>query len=270
MTEPTISDFRQLVVAIRYQFQYYLRTSRFIVLLLLNLSILTAVFAALLYFVGKSTLASGGSAAGYLVLSLSFLGITIFLDAAMLGGDAISADFGARTGYYTLVLPVRRSILFFGRFTAATLATCVLVTAYVGYSTVQALYIYGTAPGLEILATLGIAFVFTAAVMGLAFFFSSLVKTPAISIVLTVLVLYIILPIAVEIVTALSTQNPWWSLTSVEPAIPLPFGHTGFALFGGAEMWVPTLAQAFGIMLGYLAAFVAIGYLIYEFKESTG
>lgn len=268
MTEPTVSDQDQLRTAVRYQFQSYLRTNRFLVLVLLTLAILSIFFGIEALYVGKSAVTARGDALAFMAFTSTFLGFAIYLSAALLGGDAISGDFGARTGYYTLVLPIRRVVLFLGRFLAAIFATIVVILIYFAYALIQTLYFYGTVPGIEVLESLGFAILFASAAMGLAFFFSSLTKSPAISIVLTVLVFFILLPIAVEIVDGLTSLNPWWSLTSAVNLITLPYGAAARGLLAGA--WVPTYAQGLGIMVGYLAAFTLVGYFLYEYKESSG
>jgi ABC-type transport system involved in multi-copper enzyme maturation permease subunit len=233
-------------------------------------AILSIFFGIEGLYVGKDTVVKRATDLSFMAaLTYPFLGFAIYLAAALLGGDAISGDFGARTGYYTLVLPLRRVVLFLGRYLAAILATIVVILIYYAYALVQTVVFFGTVPGLETLQSLGIALIFAAAAMGLAFFFSSLTKSPTISIVLTVLVFFILLPVAVGIVSGLTDLNPWWSLTSAVTLITLPFGEAarGGALAG---MWIPTYAQGIGIIMGYLAAFTLVGYFLYEYKESSG
>jgi ABC-2 type transport system permease protein len=268
MTEPLIPDGDQLVTATRYQLQFYLRTLRFLVLLGLIVAIpLIATFVES-HYVGISTLRATETPSVFVANTAAFFGEIVVIIAALLGGDAISTDFGARTGYYTLVLPVRRRILFLGRYLAAVLSSWVLTLIWFAAVLLACAYFFHAVPAEGTVGAVGIAFLYAAATMGLAFFFSSLSKSPSVSIVLTFLILLIALPIVTSIISGVANIEPWFSLTYASDAITLPLVTTAHIGVGGA--YFPTLGEGLAIMVVYLAAFLLVGYVLYEFKESTG
>ncbi|MGI0151008.1 MAG: ABC transporter permease, partial [Thermoplasmata archaeon] len=231
MTEPVVSDLAQWQIAVRYQLRAYLRTYRFLVLFALVVAVQLLGFVVLYHYVGPAQVASGGDVGGFLSGLFSFLTDFVYLSAALLGGDAISTDFSGRTGYYILPLPIRRRILLLGRYTAAAATTLLIAALYIFGATLIAQYFFGTVPVAALLESSLLAFLFVGAAMALAFFFSSLVKSPMLSILLTVLVLLIALPIVTSIVASTAGVAPWFSLEFAGEAIVQPI--TGVPLAAG-------------------------------------
>jgi ABC-2 type transport system permease protein len=276
MTEAVLADERQLLVAVRYQLQSYLRTYRFVALVAIVLALGTLVFSVLAYLAHNGTITIGSDSSVFLAGAggsniLGLLGTIVYFAAALLGGDAISTDFGARTGYYTLVLPVRRRILLAGRYIAAVLTTFLVALLYYVFAIAMDLYFTGGLPVGPVIESMLITLLFCAAAVALAFFFSSLVKTPALSILLTVLMFFVILPIITSVVAAVAQIEPWFALnyaeaTITEPIVPLAhrIGEGRLATFQ------PYLGEGLAIMAAYLVISLLFSYLIYEYKESTG
>lgn len=268
MTEAMVPDLRQLAVAFRYQLQSYLRTSRFLAMVVLVMVVGGALWAVVAYLVHVGTITQVGDASGVLASFLFFLAVIIYFSAALLGGDAISTDFGSRTGYYTLVLPIRRRILLAGRFLAAVGATVVVALIYYLFAIGADLYFNGTVPVGPLFESIAIAVLFCAAAVALAFFFSSLLKTPAFSILFTVLMLFVFFPILSGIITSFAQTEPWFALTYsaaaiTEPIVSMPHrvGPSGFS---------PYIWEGLVIMAAYLVVFTLLSWLIYEFKEVSG
>ncbi|MHB8351528.1 MAG: ABC transporter permease [Thermoplasmata archaeon] len=269
MTEPMLSDLAQWQIALRYQFRSYLRTYRFVALVATILIVQVAIFVILAHYAGADAFASNGDPSTFISGLLTFLADFIYLSAALLGGDAISTDFGGRTGYFVLVLPVRRATLLLGRFVAATLATVLITAIYILGVALTTQYFFGTVPVTPLLETALIAFLFAAASVALAFFFSSLVKNSMLSILLTVIVLIVALPIVTSILEAAAQVTPWFSLVYAGGAITEPLtGIPNGLSMGGVVL--PTVAQAALIMVAYLFVFFGLSYLFYQFKEATG
>ncbi len=266
MTEPVLSDLAQWQVAFRHQFRSYLRTYRFAALVGTILVVQIAIFAIILHYVGVGAVASGGHSAAFVVGLFTFLADFIYLSAALLGGDAISTDFGGRNGYFVLVLPVRRAVLLLGRFAAAVLATVLITAIYILGVALTTLYFFRTIPTTPLLETALLAFLFAAASVALAFFFSSLVKNSMLSILLTVIVLIVALPLLTSILADVAQVTPWFSLVYAGGVITEPLvAATSTGLVAPA-----TIPQGVAIMAAYLAGFFALSYLFYEFKEVTG
>ena len=272
MTEAIISDLRQLGVAVRYQVQSYLRTYRFLALVILTILIVTILFVVLYEVVTPTTVvANNQGPANFLDSSIGFVSDLVFLSAALLGGDAISTDFGARTGYYTLVLPIRRRVLLLGRYLGAWASACAIVVVYYVGESLTTAYFFGGLPGAALVGSLGLAFLYCAAAVALAFFFSSVVKTPAFSIVLTFVLLFIALPIIDTVIALSSNVEPWFSLSYAGGILQLPFVNHPHTTGGVAfTSYFPTLGEGMAIMGAYLAVGLVLAAIIYEFKESSG
>ncbi|MCI4345143.1 MAG: ABC transporter permease [Thermoplasmata archaeon] len=275
MTEAVLPDERQLLVAVRYQLQSYLRTYRFFAMVGIVLALGTIVFSVFAYLQGNGTIRLTSDSSAFLAGPggpgvLGFLATIVYFSAALLGGDAISTDFGARTGYYTLVLPIRRRILLLGRYIAAVLTTFLIALLYYIFAIAMDLYFTGGLPVGPVIESMLVALLFSAAAVALAFFFSSLVKTPALSILLTVLMFFVILPIITGVVSAIANIEPWFALNYAEVAITEPIVSLPHRLEGPLAAYQPYLWEGLVIMAAYLVVCLLLSYVIYEFKESTG
>jgi ABC-type transport system involved in multi-copper enzyme maturation permease subunit len=268
MTELVITDSRQLLVGFRYQLQSYLRTSRFLAMVIFVIVVGSALFGVVAYLVHSGQASAPTDSSAFLAGFLTFLAIIIYFSAALLGGDAISTDFGSRTGYYTLVLPIRRRVLHLGRYLAAVAATCAITVLYYVFAISADIYFTGTVPAGPLVESILIAFLFGAAAVALAFFFSSLVKTPAFSILLTVLMFFVFLPIIGGIITSETNIEPWFSLTYAAAAISEPIVAVPHRT--GLLGYSPYIWEGLVIMAAYFVVFTVVSYVIYEFKEVSG
>ncbi|MCI4335559.1 MAG: hypothetical protein L3K04_08050 [Thermoplasmata archaeon] len=269
MTEPVLSDGRQLLIATRYQLQSYLRTYRFLAMIIFVIVVGSLLFGVLSYLVHSGRISAPSDSSTFLVGYLTLLALIVYFSAALLGGDAISTDFGARTGYYTLVLPIRRRVLLLGRYGAAVLATFLVAVLFYVFAVASDIYFTGSVPVAGLLGSIAVTLLFCAAAVALAFFFSSIVKTPALSILLTVLMLFVFLPLVVTLITAEANIEPWFSLTYAAAAISEPIVSVPHeAAFGGG--FSPYLWEGLVIMAAYLVVFLLFSYIVYEFKESSG
>jgi len=269
-------DSVQWWTVVRRQLQFYLRTWRFVGLLLF---ILAVSFATLGFQIAYHN--SGASGVGnYLygaVESVATFGVII---GAFMGGDAIAMDFGTGTGYYVLVLPVRRIVLLLGRYTAAFLATFALALVYYAMVLTGATWFYGISsiPWSDLVASLGITALFVLAVLAAAFLFSAFFRSPAISIVVTILILFLAFDI-VDGVLSVTSIEPWFSLLYAGQASALVFqGQPHLTvthlMAGGRSItisaWTPYIWEGIAIMLGYIVVCLALSAVIYEAKESKG
>jgi ABC-2 type transport system permease protein len=270
------SDFDQWVTAVRHQFRFYLRTWRFVGLLAF---VLLVVVAFLVVTIVKDQAAT--SAATYLDAAVSNLSIFGIIIGAFIGGDAIAMDFGSGSGYYLLVLPARRVVFLLGRFTAAFVLTLGLIAIFYLFPIAGAIHFYGVAalPGGELAESFGIAVLFGLAVLATAFFFSSLFRSPAISMVVTILALFLGFLFVDGIVGSSLNVEPWFSLLYAgdaigEPLVALPH-HTSMTTQFGMRMittytWEPFIPEGVEILAAYFVVFLVLSAVLYSLKESKG
>ncbi len=269
------SDTVQWMSTVRRQLTFYVRTWRFVGLLAFVL-LVTVAFTALSIAEGSG----GSSARDYLYGAISNLPTFGIIIGAFIGGDAIAMDFGSGTGYYVLVLPVRRLVLLLGRYVAAFLAAFALILVFYAISLVGAVYFYGfgAMPWGDLGYSIGLAALFALATLSTAFFFSSFFRSPAISMVVTILVLFLAF-LFIDGILAITSVEPWFSLPYAGGAIAEPIlGHPHLVVQHATSgrqtitihAWVPYVWEGAAIMASYFAAFLAISATIYQYKESKG
>ncbi|HZY70193.1 MAG TPA: ABC transporter permease [Thermoplasmata archaeon] len=279
MTRAPITSVEQWWIAFRYQLRFYLRTYRFLGLLLFVVLIGVAVLALQIHAGGPGV--SGPSAsnrdAQYLANSLSEMSTVLILVGAFLGGDAIATDFGTGAGYFVLVQPIKRPTILAGRYAAAFVATAVIAVVYYLLVLVGAVYFFGVAPipGAGLAASLGLAFLMALAVIGIAFLFSSFFRSPAVAMVVTVLVLYLAFSIVTGVIE-FAGYEPWFSLSyaggAISGVLDPGFVHASSIAAAGSSFTIYTAYpwEGAAIMVGYLVVGLALGLAIYLRKESKG
>ncbi len=275
MPSAAAGDASQFWTAFRHQSLFYLRTNRFLALLAVTVALSAVSLAFALHAGTASVLAANPTVSSYLQGYLSNIGLDVGLVAAFFGGDAIARDFGSATGYYTLVLPVRRSILLLGRYLAASLVSFGVVLAYYALAAASAWYVYGGFP-VALAASLGLAALSTLAAVALAFFFSSLFRNPAVSMIVTVLLLWIALPSITNAVGEFGGIEPWLSGTYGSQVVTLIFAgsyaHDSVMTIGPITIHVfqPYIWEGIAIMVGYLVVFLGVAGILYRYKEVRG
>lgn len=268
------ADTDQWMMAVRRQLRFYLRTWRFVGLLLFVLVVTIAITSLNIAYHS-----SGTSASDYLYSAMGAMPTFGVIVGAFIGGDALAMDFGSGTGYFMLVLPVRRIVLLLGRYAAAFLSAIALILVYYVIALFGAAWFYGFLgiPWAEVAESLGVAALFALAVLAAAFLFSSFFRSPAVSMVVTILILFLAFDI-VDGILSITTVEPWFSLIYGGQAVALVFQsqpHLTITHGMGARMltfrtWTPYVWEGIAIMLGYLLIGLVLSAVIYEFKESKG
>lgn len=268
------SDTAQWVMAVRRQLRFYLKTWRFVGLLLFVLVVDVAITSLNIAYHS-----SGVSASDYLYSAIGAMPTFGVIVGAFIGGDALAMDFGSGTGYFMLVLPVRRIVLLLGRYAAAFLAAFALILVYFVISLFGAAWFYGLLgiPWLEVAESLGIAALFALAVLAAAFLFSSFFRSPAVSMVVTILVLFLAFDI-VDGILSVTTVEPWFSLIYAGQAMALVFEsqphltitHGPGRLHLTFRTWTPYVWEGEAIILAYLLICLVISAVMYQYKESKG
>ncbi len=261
------------------QFRHYLRTNRFLGLV----GFVALVSAVWLFFLAE---------AGTGLVRLSFLNsvsefltdysastpLWIALAAALFGGDALSVDFNSPSGFFTLVLPVRRRTLLAGRFASASAVTFVVALEYTAFGVLGASFEFGRGalPWGPLGTSLLLALLFTLAAVSLATFFSAFFDVPATGVLVTVLVIVVGFS-ALQDVVQIAGYEPWWSLPyaggAIASALDWAFTPKQVIDVGGGHFlttWTATTNEGATIMAVYLLIFVLLTAILYQRKESKG
>lgn len=275
MSPPSLpSDQAQWLSAVRGQLRYYLRTWRFVGLLAFVLVVTVAGTALSIAYHSAGT-----SAADYLYGIFTSFGTLGIIIGAFIGGDAIAVDFGTGSGYFMLVLPVRRLVLLLGRFTAAFLVSFALILVYYAVGVSGALWFYGVAavPWGAFAASLGLACLFLLATLATAFLFSSFFRSPAVSMVVTILVLFLAF-LFIDGILAITSLEPWFSLPYAGQVIGLVFeGQPHLTILKGPatsgleiHTWHPYVWEGTVIMFAYFLVALVLSAVIYQYREVKG
>jgi ABC-2 type transport system permease protein len=278
--EPELpSSFSQWVIVAQSQIRHYVRTYRFFGLMTF-VGVVSALWLVLLVASGRGLveLSFLNSVSEFTTDYAQTLPLWIILAAACFGGDALSVDFHSGTGYYTLVLPVNRSVLLAGRFASALAVTLGVVLFYDLFGIMGATYAFG--PGSLPWGPLGLSFglsvLFAFAAVSVAFCFSALFPTPATGVLVTVLVLFVAFS-TLQGVSAMAGFEPWWSLYyaggSIANVLDWQFVAQQTIPVGGGQYiqsWAATAQEGASIMAAYIAIFFTLAAVLYQRKESRG
>ncbi|PSN87268.1 hypothetical protein B9Q03_10835 [Candidatus Marsarchaeota G2 archaeon OSP_D] len=248
--------------------KFYTRTRRFQVILPV-LSLLSALEPALII---PGVIPKPADVYSFTQQALAQFSLYVLLVCAVLAGDAISRDF-SREGYFTLTQPVRRSEIMLARFlsafTAALIVLVVIVAIGVGFSE----YMYHTVVPNIIEITL-IGLLYAASITAFVMMFSSLSKSPALSIVTAILILIVAMPIVSSIVEFLSRVEPWFLITYASNVITNLAGqtyppHLVTEKLGSRTVYVysPGVLEGVLIMVGYLVLSGLAAWVVYIRRE---
>ena len=204
------SDFAQMTRVTKYELLNYVRSARFVVLLVITL-IIAGAFTGLIGYYRPAGLIHSGLAFYSLVWAAAVSSL-IALCGTLFGGDAISGEFQSKTGYFLFAHPVRRSSVFLGKMAAAFLASTVIIGVFAVIGLANGWYYTGPPP-IEFSESFGLALVYLLGVLGFTFLFSSLFKSGAMSIIVTLVLLLFGFTIIDELVSAFAHAEPWFSIT---------------------------------------------------------
>jgi len=202
-----LGDFEKLGIVIQYEFLKHIRRKRLYVIL----GIALLVEALVLILV--PTLMTGGYPTDVMTMAaLLTVGPSLaVLGAVFFAGDAIAGEFENKTGFLLFINPVKRLILWSGKYLAAFIATALLVVFSYIIIMISLLAIYHQVP-IELLKSFGLCLLYAASVLSLTFLFSAISKGSMGATVMTLLFIFIICGILEGVLSA--TGKPSWFILS--------------------------------------------------------
>jgi ABC-2 type transport system permease protein len=272
------SDVNQYLISLKYQFKSYLRTRRFIGLLLFTIIISVGITALILH--DEYSMLKAGTSLFYFYNYLSnFSTDLVVIIGAFFGGDIISTDTGTNAAYYTLVQPVRRSVLFLGRYTAALISSFIIVLVYFLVGVGSSFYLYGKVTPV-VFESLGILVLFLAAAISFAALFSGIFKGQSSGIIVSVLLLFIGFPIIDTFVGRIGGVDPLFSPNFAGKILYLVFEKhypaakvivsSGFGKAGVFYSFSPTIMQGIGVLIAYMVICGVIAIILYSRRQIEG
>jgi ABC-2 type transport system permease protein len=270
----------QALILSRYQLRDYLRSRRF-VLMMIIVAVISGILTFVLAYFRTSATVQGLTASGdafYGSLWAGGVTVVIIFSGIIFGGDAIAGEFQNRTGYFLMGLPIRRASVYAGKFLAAFAASLVAVLVYLVILVANGTYyLGGSAYPLSLFESFAIALLYLLALLGAVFLFSSMFKNSLYA-VLVVAVLFLFgFTLIEDLITVLVKIEPWFIITYAENVISYPFlstlpahvvtthGPRGFT----TTTYNPTYAEGFAIMIGYFLLTAVAGLFFFEREEFT-
>jgi ABC-2 type transport system permease protein len=266
----------------KYELVNYFRSRRFFILLAIGL-IISGLLTGLTAYLGVSNVAPCLQSQGCVTPSLAFysfwwggsITFVIVLSGIFFGGDAISGEFQNKTGYFLVGNPLRRSSIYIGKWLGALIASLIIFAIYAGITVGNGLYYFGNIP-YQFGESLIFSILYLIAVLGFTFFFSSLFKTSAMSILMTAILFLFAFSLIQLIVSGLVQVEPWFIITygsgiignvlndsyPTTQSIRGPAGRDRFT-------YAATIPEGIAILLAYFVVTAVLGLLLFERKEFT-
>jgi len=277
------SSMSQVAIITRYEISNYFRSRRFYILLGIALAISALLtFLVAYYGVGKIATNELTGVVESILFYSSWWGfsatILVFFCAVFFGGDAISGEFQNKTGYFLVGNPIRRSSIYIGKWIAALIASLIIIGVFTGIMIANGLYYFGA----NVPSQFGESFLFTLvyliAALGFTFFFSSVFKSSAMSIIVTAILLLFGFSLIDELVTRLVNIEPWFTLSYGSGIIssvfmnPYPNHIQTSTIHLGARVitntsYYATIPEGLAIMLVYFLVTAVLGLFLFERKE---
>jgi ABC-2 type transport system permease protein len=206
------SSMKQVGITMKYTFLDYIRSRRFLILLIITLLISALLTIIVAWRRPDSFLTSNlGFYGSWWSGSVTFV---IILSGIFFGGDAISGEFQNKTGYFGIPNPIRRSSIYIGKWLSAFLASTAILAVFAAITVSNGLYYFGASGApYQFGESLLFAWFYLAAVLGFTFFFSSMFKSSSISILVTVILLLFGFTLIQTLVSDLVQIEPWFVLT---------------------------------------------------------
>ena len=200
------SQMEKLGIVIEYEFLKHIRRKRLYVVLgiVLFIELLVLILIPILEdsyprdVMTMAALLTAGS-------SLAAIGAVFF------AGDAIAGEYESKTGFLLFTNPIKRIVLWTGKYLAGFLATAALIVFTYVIITVALLAIYQEVP-VEILKSFGLALLYASAVLSVTFLFSAISKGSMGATVMTLLFIFVICGILEGVLSA--TGNSSWYVLS--------------------------------------------------------
>jgi ABC-2 type transport system permease protein len=233
-----LSNFEKLGVVIKYEFLKHIRRKRLYVILGI------ALFVELLVLILVPALLPGGYPDSVMVMAamLTFGPSLAALGAVFFTGDAIAGEYEGKTGFLLFTNPIKRELLWIGKYLAGFIATAALIVFTYIIIAIALLVIYQEVP-IEMLKSFGLCLLYASAVLSVTFLFSAVSKGSMGSTVMTLLFIFVICGILESVLMA--TGKPYWFILSAG-------GDSITMVFGNME----DIMSSLGISTGQLGAFM--------------
>ena len=265
------SDLAQSGIVARYELLKHLRSRRLLGIFILEFAII-ALILVIPPLQGQDYPSDSAKFAGMFVQRVWIL---IIIGSTLFAGDSLVSEFQQRTGYLLFPNPVKKRVLFVGKFAASA---GVMFSALAVFYSIVAIIVVAIDGSISSLmaASFGLALLFAVAALAIGYLISSFMKGSTGALILTFALLLMILPI-VDTVATLSKAKPDFSLTFSSGVIgyimetPYPTDFVQNIDFGGRTFeflnYYPDMSLSIIVALAYSALAITLAIWLFNRRE---
>ncbi len=200
------ADYYDIWLNMRFEILKNLKTKR--TLMAIGISIL---LSTLFYFIPVLTGSDFPADSGeFLSSSMGYVSLILLLNAILFGSDAVNTEHYKKTALLIYPLPQRRSGILIGKFIVQLLTSWFVAAIYYLMVSIEVWSIYGIdAVTTDLLKSLLFSLLYMSALLGIAFFLSALVKSPALSTTLTFFISMMFFPILNLLLSLVDLETRW-------------------------------------------------------------
>ena len=267
----------QIGIITKYNFLNYFRARRYYVMLAI-VALISGFFTFVVAYLQPGSIVGTGDPLNFYRSGWGgFATFVVVLSAAFFGGDAISGEFQNRTGYFLVPNPIRRSAIYVGKWLAALAASTTIIVIFALIMVANGLYYYPGGLPSQFVESLGFAWIYLVAALALTFAFSSLFKSSAISILMSVILLLFVFNFVDVIVSSLAGYEPWYSIVYgsgiVSNVLTVPFPEHVTVIHAGPRIDISTynatIPEGLAILGIYFVVMALLGLWLFQRKEFT-
>lgn len=258
-----MGDFEKLGVVIKYEFLKHIRRKRIYVILAI------ALLAEALVLILIPVLTDGYPDSVMVMAALLTVGPSLAaIGAVFFAGDAIAGEFEGKTGFLLFTNPIKREILWIGKYLAGFAAVSLLMIFSYIIIAISLIALYQEVP-VEMYQSFGVALYYAAAVLSTTFLFSAVSKGSMGATIMTLVFVWVVCGI-LESVLAFTGNPYWYVLSAGGDSIALVYGGMdvflgGFGGLGGGDMGglfdlfeTPSIGMTvWGMTIYFVGGFVA-------------
>lgn len=266
--EDTPSDVQQVSIVTRYELEKHMQSRAFIGIMAL-VSLVLVLLTVIRPLLG---LDFASDAADFVSDYVSWVEILVLIGAVAFASGALSSEFEKRTGLLMFPQPIKRETYLIGKYLSALIVIAAALGVYYIAVTVLSLIITGGVPA-TILLSFGFAMIYTMAACGVAFLFSSILKTNTASIVAMVLVFMMVFTI-ISSLLSMSGIDPFFMPSNAAGAISYsledPYPVTSTTQMGPnmtMTTYVPSEIGATLVLLGWTVASLVVAVVAFKRRQ---
>jgi len=268
-----LSEFEKLKIVTKYELLKQFRRKRFygaLVFIILAQVLMIGLYRGL-DIPGELGYPDSPELFAIFVVSMSAFAV---LAAVFFAGDAIASEFERKTGYVLFPNPIKRRSIVIGKYLACFLATLVILVVGYVISAVALVGIYQAIP-VGILGSLAISIALVLGVLGIAFFFSSLLKGGMGATIATLIIFMVVSPI-IRGSLSYAGYEPWFLPDYAGDAAMSTYGidfseiFAGFTPGGGMQgmmTMMPDPVVSFFVLLIYALVTLLVSIWLTKRRE---